>query len=444
MNLRCKQLFVLVLALLTAYLLARRFVPSGASSAGAHEFVSIQPVAPPDVLLQQASFAPIAGNASNNSASAGGTPGELDMPRLCQPWPFSPPQPLGRAQLPLPENMYARVVWKHSELVQLTGAAHTLLNITLRVAVGPPRASDQRPALDSCSDLVRVGLGRCARNIDTASQLSLFSNRTVVSGKVSYVPYGQNTNSSFDVLVNALVPCDAGDLQLFVALEWTNWGSNTSWELSNHRSVSSGQCVCWPPFPFSDQSDGWKCPDTTVITTSHNLLTPADAHVSLAACAGMPVTAPADLPLCRAPHDMFFGRWVVRPNETYGGLVQPGTGSLSVAVSNFLSVWDAAKPVFWQPHTCRLRELHTQEDALGVLRDKTVLLVGDSTLVRVCGGGGGLLLARPGTDLAPTWPAPCTRAGGAVYDSHRVSAPQQLDLGEQRPQAAGRTAAGED
>ena len=96
-----------------------------------------------------------------------------------------------------------------------------------------------------------------------------------------------------------------------------------------------------------------------------------------AATEALATEATTQLPTCTTPEDMLRGSWFV--NNT--GLIEPRTGTLSVAASNFLSVWDVAKQFHWQPLTCNFNVFANEAEVARVLDRRHVVFVGDSTLV---------------------------------------------------------------
>jgi len=162
-----------------------------------------------------------------NGGSAGG--GGSAQINECLVSPFAPTRNLTAARLLLPSNTssFARIVAFDQRVV--AGG----VELTIRLAVGPPRPAGSEPPPDSCNDIVRA---------------TLFSAHRVVAPRVIPLPYANRTQtSSFDVILVAVVPCAEHDWNVFASMEWVNWGGVSSAPASS-RSASTGTCVCWVRF----------------------------------------------------------------------------------------------------------------------------------------------------------------------------------------------------
>jgi len=237
------------------------------------------------------------------------------FPPRCAALNLSPPR--NRTRL---ENVVgsARIVGSY----QWTSMGPGVRKVTLRVAVGSAR-NGRLPAPESCTDRVRG---------------ALFGGALVIAAETNTLAYKHTTpGSAFDVLVSALVPCDApAEMHVYIGLEWDDWSVsdvpyNYSQVYRNHLQTN-GECQ----------------PGPVHANESQNLLIDPKP-IAVLQC----ITAPPPRPQCNASRDLdiFTGAYYV----SSPAMVHAQSGSLApnqikeAALESAAWRYARSSPVRWQP-----------------------------------------------------------------------------------------------
>jgi hypothetical protein len=231
--------------------------------------------------------------------------------------------------------------------------------VSIRMQIGYPRASGASSS--SCQDLVRV---------------SLFNEDTTVASQVHNLEnYADNLHSSFNVLAVASLPCGVSQWQVHVSVEWLDWRGENA-ELGERVKGAYGHCGCWPPHGMQQNSNyASLCLETMdPAALGYNLL--VNSTLVLPACEQK---APAQQePYCGSPAQLTRGYY----KAAAAGLINPLTGTLGQEAAYSTDLWAAFDVAEWKPIGCRVRPV-TPERLAPVLRSRTLVFVGDSTMVEL-------------------------------------------------------------